>query len=185
MVLKKTLQKGYVRHGCIRSGVISFVPLRCCVQKWQNPCQRRSLFLVNVGEGNNGQYFGSLNFNPKTNSTQVIGISPLYITQIPSQFLTYPYYLDPLKPFSENEFVAPNFLTQVVSRGLSLGEPVPTKEYVTLAAKLDLANECLVALARIICNTAYQLRPRATYGPTPCWNSACTRVYDPTYGYAL
>ena len=93
----------------------------------------------------------------------MIGDSTLFVAQIPSQYLTYPYYRDHHKPLSDDEFMALNIFTLIFARGLCRGESVLSKEYMTLAAKLDLANECLVHLSRMICTITHKLRPQDSF----------------------
>ena len=116
-----------------------------------------------VGAGNSGQYFGSLKPDTKTSSTKVIGNSTLFAAQIPSQYLVYPYYRDHHKPLSDDEYSATNFFSLIFGRGLCCGESVLSKDYMTLAAKLDLANECIVDLTRTICMITHKLNPQASF----------------------
>ena len=116
-----------------------------------------------VDAGNSGQYFGSLKPDTKTSSTKVIGNSTSFTAQIPSHYLAYPYYRDPQNPMSEDEYMALNFFTLLFARRLCCGESILSKDYMTLAAKLDLANECVVYLTRMICKLIHKLRPQASY----------------------
>ena len=116
-----------------------------------------------VGAGDSSKYFGSLKPGTKKNSTKVIGNSILFAAQIPAHFLVYPYYRDHQNPLNEDECSALNFFSLIFSRGLCRGESVLSKEYMNLAARLNLANECMIDLTRKICLIVHKLNPQASF----------------------
>jgi len=103
-----------------------------------------------VGSGT-GTCFVYLTHDTKAPQISSVGNDPLFKDQLHFKFLKNPYYRDLTNPLTQDEYAALNFLSQIFARPLSMGRSVLSKEYMTLAARVDIADASLVKTLRTVC----------------------------------
>ena len=126
------------------------------------PVQGDSVASSAVLKGSRGRFFGDLKYTSKQ-SNQVVGAAPLKITELSGKVLQFPYYLDSKNPLSETEFAALNFFNEIFAGCLSMNDSVLTRDYMTMAAKFAIAQECILSILRTTCQLIYELDNQASW----------------------
>ena len=126
------------------------------------PVQGDSVASSAVLKGSSGRFFGDLKYTSKQ-SNQVVGAAPLKITELSGKVLQFPYYLDSKNPLTETEFAALNFFNEIFAGCLSMNDSVLTRDYMTMAAKFAIAQECILGILRTTCQLIYELDNQASW----------------------
>ena len=149
------------------------------------PVQGDSIASSAVHRGGGGRFFGTLKFADKP-SDQVVGSMPLMITDLSPRVLQYPYHLDIENPLTLPEFSALNFFNEIFAGCLSMNDSVLTRDYMTMAAKFAIAQDCVLGIMRMICQIIYDLDNQATWANIlACQSLSGTNLRESpnVYGY--
>ena len=126
------------------------------------PVQGDSIASSAPHRGGGGRFFGTLKFEDKP-SDQVVGSMPLMLMDLSPRVLQYPFHLDFGNPLSIPEFSALNFFNEIFAGCLSMNDSVLTRDYMTMAAKFAIAQDCVLGIMRMICQIIYELDNQATW----------------------
>ena len=126
------------------------------------PVQGDSIASSAVHRGGGGRFFGTLKFEDKP-SDQVMGSMPLMLMDLSPRVLQYPYHLDIGNPLTLPEFSALNFFNEIFAGCLSMNDSVLTRDYMTMAAKFAIAQECILSILRTTCQLIYELDNQASW----------------------
>ena len=150
------------------------------------PVQGDSIASSAVHQGGGGRFFGTLKFEDKS-SGQVMGSMLLLLRDLSPRVLQFPYHLDSGNPLTLPEFSALNFFNEIFAGCLSMNDSVLTRDYMTMAAKFAIAQECVLGIMHKICQLIYDLDNQATWANI----LACQSLYGTNlrespnvYGYA-
>ena len=149
------------------------------------PVQGDSIASSAVHQGGGGRFFGTLKFAEKP-SDNVVGSMPLLITDLSHRVLQYPYHLDTKNPLTLPEFSALNFFNEIFAGCLSMNDSVLTRDYMTMAAKFAIAQDCVLGIMRMICQIIYDLDNQATWANIlACQSLSGSNLRDSpnVYGY--
>ena len=156
-----------------------------CLLRGIVPVQGDSIASSAVRQGGGGRFFGTLKFAEKP-SDNVVGSMPLLITDLSHRVLQYPYHLDIKNPLTLPEFSALNFFNEIFAGCLSMNDSVLTRDYMTMAAKFAIAQDCVLGIMRMICQIIYDLDNQATWASIlACQSLSGSNLRDSpnVYGY--
>ena len=126
------------------------------------PKQGDSIASSAVHGGGGGQLFGALKISFDL-PDQVVGTTPLAVTEPSGRVLQFPYHLGLMNPMTAPEVSALIFFSQDVAGRLSMNASVLTREYMTMAAKFALAQDFILSTMRMICQLIYELDNQASW----------------------